>query len=109
MKDVRVLCLGLFVFGVLILAPEIFRPSSPPIVQTTGCSPQVKAITDVLVKKLLAECIAENPELNDVELQKICQFADDLWPLVRDLVSAQKRGLAKASASRDGGTDASCR
>ena len=74
-----------------------------------ACSPEAKAITDVVVKKLLAECIAENPTIEGVELQKVCGFADDLWPLVRDLVSAQKKGMAKANAMRDAGADSSCK
>lgn len=65
-----------------------------------------KTITDVLVKKLLAECIAENAYLGDVELQNVCKFADDVWPVVRDLVAAQKRGAAKAAAAAQSVKDA---
>lgn len=65
-----------------------------------ACSPAAKSIADVVVKKLLAECIAENPDIEGVELQKICGFADDLWPIVRDLIAAQKRGQARAAARR---------
>ena len=69
-----------------------------------GCSADAnKRVVDAIVRKALAECIAENAHLGDVELQKACSFADDLWPIVRDLVMAQKRGLAKAAAARDAG------
>lgn len=69
-----------------------------------GCSADAnKRVVDALVQKALAECIAENAHLGEVELQKVCGFANDLWPVVRDLVMAQKRGLAKAAAARDAG------
>ena len=69
----------------------------------SGCSAVNKQIVDALVKKALAECIAENAHLGEVELQHACAFADDLWPVVRDLVMAQKKGLAKAAAAKAAG------
>lgn len=75
-----------------------------PATLWAGCSADAnKRVVDALVKKALAECIAENAHLGDVELQKACGFAEDLWPIVRDLVMAQRRGLAKAASSRDAG------
>lgn len=69
-----------------------------------GCSADAnKRVVDALVKKALAECVAENAHLGEVELQRACGFAEDAWPIVRDLVLAQKRGLAKAAAARDAG------
>lgn len=75
-----------------------------------GCSAGAnKQVVDALVQKALAECIAENAHLGDVELQKACGFASDLWPVVRDLVMAQKRGLAKAASMRDAGSVDACK
>ncbi len=70
----------------------------------TGCLAARQA-TKTAIDVALAACLAEHADIDDEsELRKICQWADDVWPLVRDLLAARRRGLAKARAlASDGG------
>lgn len=67
-----------------------------------GCSAAMnKAVVSTLIESSLAECIAMNPDTEDkAELQKLCHFADGLWPLVKQLILARKQGEAKLEAKK---------
>lgn len=65
-----------------------------------------KTVAKTAIDVALATCVAENPGADEKELQAACQFADDVLPIVRQLLAAQKKGAAKGAA-RDGGACAS--
>lgn len=58
---------------------------------------QIKSAIDV-------GCIIANATLPDERVKEICKVADDAWPLVVDILSAE-RTAAAARATRDGGCD----
>ena len=58
-----------------------------------------KKVTNALIDLVLATCVAENPELGEVELQKACKYADDQKEVVQQLLASQKNGLARVRAS----------
>lgn len=107
-----ILAITLVLTPVLMMSVER-APPPPPAAASIGCggmSPVVKDVTNVVVKKLLAECVAENAHLGDIELQDACKFADDVWPVIRDLIAAQRRGMAKMAKAgtcvvKDAGRD----
>lgn len=49
-------------------------------------------------------CVIANAVLPDARVKEICKVADDAWPLVVDILSAE-RTAAAARATRDGGCD----
>lgn len=75
-----------------------------------ACMPQctksqvdvAKVVTRNVIETALAVCIAENAWMAESKLQEACRIADDLMPLARDILSAHKRGMAKAKL--DGGS-----
>jgi hypothetical protein len=72
------------------------------------CTPRMgKDIAHAVIDLALAACVAENPGRSEPELKGICHYADELAPVVHDLIGAQQRGSAKAAAavcSPDAGT-----
>ena len=64
-----------------------------------GCSPAVgRQIAKNAIDVGLAACIAENPDADEPALKEICKWADELAPLVKDLLSARQKGAVKHSA-----------
>lgn len=77
---------------------------------SSGCSPALnKKIVHTLIDVALAECIAENPDLDKISIMKVCRVADaTLEPVIDELLKAQKLGAQKLATKRlsDAGTDA---
>lgn len=73
-----------------------------------GCTPAGRAAGRTAIDVGLALCAAEHPDAETPEeLRAICGVAEDVLPILRDLLAAQKRGLAKAGAAKVGsGADA---
>ena len=69
-----------------------------------ACTPRQAART--AIDLALAACIAEHAEIQDEkELKAICQWADELAPIVKDLLAARKKGLQRASKAGACGPD----
>ncbi len=62
-----------------------------------GCMP-AKAVSRAVIDVALAECAAENLDRAPEDLKTVCGFADDLLPIVRQLLAAQRRGAVKIGA-----------
>jgi hypothetical protein len=78
------------------------------IVLGVACTKQeAKTITNAAIDGALAACVASNADLGDPELQAVCGFAEDLWPIVRPLVAGARQGARKLAAKHMlGPTDA---
>jgi hypothetical protein len=63
-----------------------------------GCGPVARQVAKGAIDAGLAGCIAENPDATEPELKEICKWADELAPLVKDLLSARQKGAAKHAA-----------
>lgn len=71
-----------------------------------ACTPAARRdVAHAVIDVALATCVAEHPGNDEPTLRDICRYAEDLAPVVRELLAAQKRGAMKsASAScADGG------
>ena len=70
----------------------------------SACTPRMtKDIAHAAIDLALAACVAENPGKEEPELRSICHYADDLAPVVHELIGAQKKGMSKAGASAECG------
>ena len=70
----------------------------------SACTPKqaVRTAIDVAI----AACIAEHADIEDeAELKKVCQWAEELGPVIKDLLAARKKGMAKkmGACAPDGG------
>lgn len=64
---------------------------------TTSCLP-AKQVAKSVIDIGLALCIANHADVMDEKaLRDICRWTDELAPVVKDLLSARKAGLEKAS------------
>jgi len=71
------------------------------LMPVAACTPQMrKDIAHTAIDILLASCIAEHPDSSEPELKAICKYTDENAQMVKDLIAAQKRGSAKASAAK---------
>lgn len=61
-----------------------------------------KVFANTAIDATLAACVLENAMLDIPELQTACKFADDLLPVVKQLIAARKTGNAKEAAARAG-------
>ena len=64
---------------------------------TWGCLAG-KQIAKGAIDVALAACIAEHPDDDEAALKEACKWADELAPLVKDLLSARQKGMAKHEA-----------
>ena len=63
-----------------------------------SCGLAPKQIAKTVIDVGLAACIAEHAEVEDeAALKELCKWTDELAPLVKDLLSARKRGLQAAA------------
>lgn len=83
MKKILLVCIALGCSGCASLKDPAFQ----------------KEIAKGMISAALALCIAENPDENEQTLRALCRFTDAEAPLVRDLLSAQKRGIARHLAA----------
>lgn len=61
-----------------------------------------KETARTVVDVSIATCVAEHPEITDeTEMRTVCKYVEAFGPIVRDLLSARKRGLARVAAHRD--------
>ena len=71
-----------------------------------GCM-EGKAVGRTAIDATLAICAAEHPDAESPEeLKQFCGFADNLLPIVRDLLAAQRKGAQRMAAKHyefDGG------
>jgi len=59
-----------------------------------------KQIAKSVIDIALATCIAENADISDeAALREVCRWTDELAPTVKDLLSARRKGVAKAAAA----------
>jgi hypothetical protein len=66
-----------------------------------ACTPRMgRDIAHAVIDLALAACVAENPDKSEPELKAICHYADDLAPVVHELIGAQKKGVAKAGVCK---------
>lgn len=66
-----------------------------------ACSPSVvKTVAKGAIDVALAACIAEHPDDDEAALKEACHWADDLAPLVKDLIGARTKGMAKHDTKR---------
>lgn len=72
-----------------------------------ACTPAARRdVAHAVIDIALATCVAEHPGNDEPTLRDICRYAEDLAPVVRELLAAQKRGALKsgaAAACSDGG------
>lgn len=72
-----------------------------------ACTPESRQAARTAIDVAIAACIAEHADIQDeAELREVCKWTEELGPIVRDLLAARKRGLAKmkaASCAPDGG------
>lgn len=66
-------------------------------VPTAACL-DAKSATTAVIDAALAACVAANADLGDSDLQKACKFADDLWPVIRQVLFGVKQGSAKLAS-----------
>jgi len=80
----------------LIVGLAVTQVAAAPL---EGCSPAIqKEITKTAIDVGLAECLARSADIQDTKaLREICKWADELAPVVENLLAARKEGLAKAS------------
>jgi hypothetical protein len=65
-----------------------------------GCA-LFKSTAKTVIDVALATCIEDHPEImSEPELAKVCEYTQEYGPIVRDLLSARKRGLARVAAQR---------
>ncbi len=75
------------------------------ILVAVACSPAIiKTVAKGAIDVALAACIAEHPDDDEAELKQACQWADELAPIVKDLLAARNKGMAK----HDGAKKAAC-
>lgn len=65
-----------------------------------ACSPALdKQLVKSAIDVGLATCIADNADIQEeAALKEICKWGDELAPIVKDLLGARSKGLAKAAA-----------
>jgi hypothetical protein len=69
------------------------------VVTEQACTPQeAKTVTTLVVDAALAACVAANADLSEPQLQEACNFASDLWPVVRQILFGVKQGAQKLAA-----------
>lgn len=59
---------------------------------------QKQAATDVIGLEL-AMCLAKNPDASEPLLQDICHISNEVLPIVREFLGAQKLGIAKLKSA----------
>ena len=72
----------------------------PTMIATTvpGCDPASRQAARTAIDVGLAACLAERADIEDeVALREVCKWADDLAPIVKDLLAARRKGLAAAA------------
>lgn len=63
-----------------------------------GCGGVGNTIAKTVIDAGLAACLNDNLDVSDeAALREICKWTEDVGPIVRDLLAARKRGMAKAS------------
>lgn len=61
-----------------------------------------KPIAKTVIDAVVATCVSEHPEINDEPaMREVCKYAPDVAPIVKDMIGARKRGLARVSSQRD--------
>jgi hypothetical protein len=61
-----------------------------------GCTAFGKQVAKTVIEESIAACLADHSDVNDFSMLKsICKWADDVDPLIQDLLSARQRGFAK--------------
>jgi len=72
----------------------------PFIIALTSCA-LFRSTAKTVIDVAIATCVAEHPEINDEKtMRETCQYLEEYGPLVRDLLGARKRGLARVAAQR---------
>lgn len=92
-----VLATTCLVLGVAVADGVVGPPVPPPTASLAGCNAFQKQIARSVIDVGLAACLAEHADVDDESaLREICKWADDIAPLVKDLLLARRRGMAKA-------------
>lgn len=66
-----------------------------------ACSPGLnKTVAKGAIDVALAACIAEHPDDDEAALKEACKWADELAPLVKELIGARSKGIAKHDSSK---------
>lgn len=66
------------------------------MIELAGCA-LFKPVARTVIDASIAACIAEHADVEDEPtLQSLCKWTEDLGPIIRDLLAARRRGLARA-------------
>lgn len=72
-------------------------------VGVTACSPAInKMIAKDVIDVGIMKCIEENPGADKQMLKEICKWADELQPLIDELLASRKKGLEKLAHGKMG-------
>lgn len=69
-----------------------------PLTQVSCNAQTAKVVAKSAIDIGLATCIAEHADISDeAALREVCKWTDEFAPLVKELLSARKAGLARAT------------
>lgn len=74
--------------------------------EMTACSPAAnKQVVKSAIDIAVAVCIAEHSDEDAETVKAVCGIAEELGPVVRDLIGAHRRAAVKMGARLDAGKD----
>lgn len=72
-----------------------------------ACSPAAdRQAARTVVDVALAACVLEHPDMTEQELYAICHWAEEIAPIVKELIASQRKGLARMQPKAQPAADA---